>query len=222
MSSLELSRQTIVEQVVAIQCSACWVGSYALRIHLNTALSIAIGGFRHGRPIDFAQGDYVYVGSAQGAPAGLALPRRLLRHATRSAGQAPHALRTVLLSHFSAAGLDVPSLLPTSPKRLRWNIDYLLDRAEASLTQVFYIRSPIRMEHALAAHLEGDPSTRVVAHGFGAHDHQGHTHLLAVPADGLWWDDWNRALLDITFASANRPLAGSQGAVRHAGANRNE
>ncbi len=181
-----------IEPIIAIHAGVAWTGSYALRIRLSRTLSIPIGRLQRGVPLDFPAGDYVYAGSAQGAATSLALPRRLLRHATRSEGRPAHALRAQLLEHFGAAGVSLRKLTPSVPKRLHWNIDYLLDCAEADLTQVFYIRSPLRLEHALVACLEADCAARPLIPGFGAHDHPGHTHLFAVPTGTPWRASWQR------------------------------
>ncbi len=189
------------EPIIALQCDDCWIGTYALRLRFCRPLSVRVGRFQGGRPVDFPAGDYVYAGSALGAPNGFALPRRLLRHASRRAELPPHPLRADLLERFSAAGLDAARLLPKQPKRLHWNIDYLMDEPQTLLAQAFYIRSPMRLEHALVAYLEQDRDARIIVPGFGAHDHRGHTHLFAVPAETAWWDAWHGALRRIAAMS---------------------
>jgi Uri superfamily endonuclease len=204
MSSSQSIQLFDSEPVIAIQAEECWIGTYALRLRLDRSLRIPIGRIQSGRPVDFPAGEYFYAGSALGAHSGLALPRRLLRHATRSAGRPAHPLCALLLEHFTAAGLDANRLLPRTPKRLHWNIDHLTGHPEISLVQVFYIRSPLRLEHALVAYLEQDPDTSIIVRGFGAHDHRGHTHLFAVPADAAWRSAWHDALRRLAGAAAPR------------------
>ncbi len=192
------------EPVIQVQCDDCWIGTYALRLRLVRPLSIRAGRVQGGHPIDFPAGDYVYAGSALGAHSGHALPRRLLRHASRSVELPPHPLRAVLLERFSAGGLDAVRLLPRTPKRLHWNIDYLLDEPHTLLAQVYYIRSPLRLEHALVDYLEQDPAARIIVPGFGAHDHRGHTHLFAVPEETAWWDVWHDMLRRLVVAPFSR------------------
>jgi len=192
------------EPVIEVKCDDNWIGTYALRLRLHRPLSIRAGRVQGGRPIDFPTGDYIYAGSALGAPGGYALPRRLLRHASRSAELPPHPLRADLLERFSAGGLDAAGLLPRTPKRLHWNIDYLMDEPHTLLAQVFYIRCPLRLEHALVANLEQDPDTRIIVPGFGAHDHRGHTHLFAAPQETAWWHAWRDALRCLAVTSYSR------------------
>ncbi len=181
-----------IEPIIAIHAGEAWTGSYALRIRLSRALSIPIGRLRRGVPLDFPPGDYIYAGSAQGVATSLVLPRRLLRHTIRSAARPAQTLRPQLLEHFGAFGVAISKLTSSVPKRLHWNIDYLLDCAEADLIQVFYIRSPLRLEHTLVAWLEADCTALALIPGFGAHDHPGHTHLFAVPAGTAWQVAWQR------------------------------
>ena len=68
-----------------------------------------------------------------------------------------------------------------------WNIDHLLDLESATLAQVFIVRSPLRLEGDLAQLLEQDPATTIFAKGLGAGDATGHTHILRVRADEIWW-----------------------------------
>ena len=189
-----------LEPVIAIQSAAYWIGTYALRIHIDGPLDLRIGRLHRGEPIRFPTGPYLYVGSALGAADGFALPRRLIRHATRSAAQPAHGLRTTLLGHFAAAGLDAGQLALKTPKRLHWNIDHLLDHPGVDLVQVFYIRSPLRLEHALVNRLEHDPETSIIITGFGAHDHPGHTHLFSVPACESWHAKWRQTFPAVAAA----------------------
>lgn len=183
--------------IIGIQSETCWVGTYALHIAISEPITIPIGRLHRGRPIYFPAGHYLYVGSALGAANSLALPRRLVRHAARSAGQQPHPVYLALLDHFAAEGLDASHLPLRAGKRLHWNIDHLLDHTAATLVQVFYIRSPHPLERVLVAHLEQDVETGIVAAGFGAQDHRGHTHLFAIPAGDAWLERWHRTVVTL-------------------------
>lgn len=183
-----------LEPVIAIQNAAGWIGTYALRIQLGEPLNVRIGRINRGEPVCFPAGDYLYIGSALGAAGALALPRRLIRHATRSAARPEHCIRSMLHDHFASAGLNVTQLTLKAPKRLRWNIDHLLDHLGVELVQVFYIRSPLRLEHALVIRLEQDQEASAIIPGFGAHDHPGHAHLFLVPALEPWHAAWRQTL----------------------------
>src|SRR5690606_294870 len=153
---------------------------------------VRIGRLQQGRTTAFPAGDYLYVGSALGPGGALSLPRRLIRHATRSAAKPAHRLRSVLLDHFAAAGLDAAQLPLKAPKRLHWNIVQLLDDTGVALVQVVYIRCTLRLEHALVDHLEHDTDASMIIAVFGAHDHPGHSHLFSNPACESWHAGWIR------------------------------
>ncbi len=155
-------------------------GAYVLRIDVDHDLRLAFGRFKGGKLIDLPAGTYSYVGSAMGRGRA-ALARRLVRHASRTADQVPHQIRPALIAAFS----DVQP----SPKRLHWNIDYLLDQTAAEIRQVIAIRSETRIESAVGELLESDPHTAIIEKGLGANDLPGHTHLLRVEAGDDWWYD---------------------------------
>ena len=100
---------------------------YVLRIHLAASTRLRFGGFKKKKLVELRAGEYAYVGSALSLPGSTSLARRLVRHATRSADKAPHAIRDAMLERFTAIGLTTGDLLPRGPKRLHWNIDHLLD-----------------------------------------------------------------------------------------------
>ncbi|HSM55442.1 MAG TPA: DUF123 domain-containing protein [Candidatus Sulfomarinibacteraceae bacterium] len=132
-------------------------------------------------------GVYVYVGSAMGCKGPASLAPRLLRHASRSQGQPPHAIRARMLRHFRQLGLGGPRLQPPQNKSLHWHVDYLLDLREVALTHVIVLRSHQPLEGALADLLLGDPQCTPLAAGIGASDAPGHSHLLRIHEDDAWW-----------------------------------
>ena len=155
-------------------------GVYLLRIQIAKPLSVVFGRFRRGAVIPFSAGDYAYVGSALGG-----LGRRLLRHATRSDGSA-HPVRPVLVDHFG--------FTPPPAKRLRWHVDYLLDRPEAALTHIIAMQTERRIESSVAEWLMAHPDTWIPAAGLGASDDKGHTHLLGVALGSSLWREGAEAL----------------------------
>lgn len=167
-------------------------GAYVLRVQVDHDLRLAFGRFKGGKLIHLPAGAYSYVGSAMGRGQ-TALARRLVRHATRTAGQPPHHIRPALIDAFSKGRSD-RSLLPESPKRLHWNIDHLLDQPAAEITQVIAIRTETRIEAQIGELLESDPHTSIIEKGLGANDLPGHTHLLRIEAGGDWWYDWAEQL----------------------------
>jgi len=97
-------------------------GSYILHIELDRPVEVAFGRFRKGLPVDLAPGNYLYVGSALGIGKGtFPLASRVLRHASRSAGNAAHAIRKSLLDLFVSWGYIPPS--DKKHKKLHWHID---------------------------------------------------------------------------------------------------
>ena len=119
-------------------------GCCVLRIHLAASTRLRFGGFKEKKLVKLRAGEYAYVGSAlslQGSTSLASLARRLVRHATRSADKAPHAIRAAMLERFTAIGLATGDLLPRWPKRLHWNIDHLLDLDTAELTDAYLLRT---------------------------------------------------------------------------------
>ncbi len=156
-------------------------GIYLLRIHVCEPLAVAFGRFQGGRSVKMPVGQYLYVGSALGRRGATTLGQRLLRHATRSNNQQPHAIRTAV-----AAAFEVP--LPNHLlKRCFWHIDYLLDRPEVALVQIFALHTAQSLERKVAQQLVADPHTFLIVPGLGARDDPGGTHLLGVNAPEDWW-----------------------------------
>ena len=162
-------------------------GVYVLRIRLHNACDVVFGRFNQGRPVMLPNGDYLYVGSAMGRRGSSTLANRLLRHARRADVNRLQPIYSDLEASFSQIGWPLPSPTSARSKTLRWHIDYLLERSEASLMQIFVACSPSRFESALADDLLADPATRIVVPGLGASDDRGSTHLLLVDADEQWW-----------------------------------
>lgn len=160
-------------------------GVYLLRIMLARSVSLIFGRFANGRCFTLPVGDYLYIGSALGKRGSTTLPGRLLRHATRSNEQIPHAIRTDLSHHFQSH--NVPATLPKT-KRCRWHIDYLLDQSDVVLCQIYGIYTTASVEAQLARWLMADAATTTVVPGLGASDDPGATHLLHVNVPSTWWE----------------------------------
>ena len=162
-------------------------GTYILRIRLNEDTTLQFGRFKKGKLISLPAGDYTYVGSALSEKGATSLARRLVRHATRSSGKLPHAIREAMVKQFHDSGLGPPDPLPKNGKKLFWNIDFLLDLQSTEIVNVIAIRSPKRLEHTIAKLLEHDANTQIIEKGLGANDAPRNTHVLRVNADETWW-----------------------------------
>ena len=154
-------------------------GTYILRMVVRRNLRVRFGRFMGGQQIGVARGTYVYVGSAMGT--WQKLGQRLARHASRSGILKPQRIRDEIVAVF---GEDV---LPKGEKRLRWHVDFLLDRWDVDVTHVLAVCSDVRLEGAIAEQLMADESTQNLATGLGASDAPGKTHLLRVPNEIGWW-----------------------------------
>lgn len=164
---------------VVVFCDGHCGGAYVLRLRVQRNLRVRFGRFMGGRQIFVEKGMYVYVGSAMGHWE--TLGRRLARHASRSGSRKPHAIRGQVVDVFGE------EVLPRGEKRLRWHVDFLLDRSEVDVTHMCAMCSHERLEGAIASALLGDDETRVLAPGLGASDAPGQTHLLRVPDSIDWW-----------------------------------
>ena len=162
-------------------------GTYVLRIRLYEDTTLQFGRFKKGKPISLPAGNYTYVGSALSEKGATSLARRLARHATRSSGKPPHAIREEMIDQFLDCGLGPPDPLPKNGKKLFWNIDFLLDLPLTEIVNVIAIRSPERLEHTIAELLEHDANTQIIEKGLGANDTPRNTHILRVNADKTWW-----------------------------------
>ena len=170
-------------------------GTYILRIRLKENTTLQFGRFKKGKLISMPTGDYTYVGSSLSEKGATSLARRLVRHATRSGGKPPHAIREKMMNQFAECGLGSGNLLPGHGKTSHWNVDFLLDLQSAELINIFAIRSPERLENKIAKRLEQNPYTSIIERGLGANDAPGATHLLHVQADETWWT----SLIDDVF-----------------------
>jgi Uri superfamily endonuclease len=171
-----------------------YTGGYILWVRASRDLALSFGRFQGGRPVAVPAGVYAYVGSAMGRRGATALAGRLLRHATRSAGKPPHAIRAALSAAFAAAPETEPPV-PPSNKRLHWHIDYLLDELEVAIEAVAVVRAAERVESRLARGLAAVPGVAPLLPGLGASDAPGETHLLRLPQRGLDWEGWISSFL---------------------------
>jgi Uri superfamily endonuclease len=154
-------------------------GSYILQIELDRPVKVTFGRFSKGLPIRLETGKYLYVGSALGVKNGsFPLASRVLRHASRSEGNAAHAIRKSLLDLFVSWGYQPPAR--KSSKKLHWHVDWLLDRPEAEIGHVFIFPGASRLEPQLAALLAEMPETSIVADRLGAQDARAGTHLFRI------------------------------------------
>ncbi len=163
-------------------------GAYVLRLKILQGVSVRFGRFQQGERIFIPAGNCLYVGSAMRG-----LGARLLRHASRVDADRPQPIRRVMEWVFLREGL-IKRKRPYTPKRLHWHIDYLLEQPAVELAQVFVLRSPVRLETAVAQKLLNDPAIFIIAPGLGAADDPGSTHLLGVRADDAWWQALTKKL----------------------------
>jgi len=162
------------------------MGSYILFIRIYSTFQLAFGRFQKSRQFTIADGDYIYVGSAQGR-SGNPLARRLIRHASRSNGLQPHNIRAALLKFFSIDDGIGTCAIEAAGKKLHWHIDYLLEHTETEITHIVIIRNPEKMEHKLSEFLASLHETSQLAPRLGAQDTPNSTHLLRVA-------DWQKTL----------------------------
>ena len=157
------------------------MGSYILMIRISRACELAFGRFQQGKLFTIPEGDYLYIGSALGAGKnGAPLARRLLRHASRSGSHAPHEIRAAMMTLFQKEKFMETNAIKPSEKKLRWHIDYLLERREAEIEHIVIIRNPLRLEQTLSGLLEPLPETALIAPRLGAQDSRNSTHLLRI------------------------------------------
>ncbi len=161
-------------------------GTYLLHIELAQPSQVAFGKFQQGKVFDLPAGSYIYIGSALGQRGAMTLPRRLMRHASRSEGGPPHPIRAELAQAFAAVGLAWLAQPPQRAKRLYWHVDYLLDLLAANLTDLVVIGDGVRRESEWAQWLAAQPAVHLIAPGIGARDLPGETHLWRLP-EADWW-----------------------------------
>jgi Uri superfamily endonuclease len=155
------------------------MGSYILLIRVSSPFKLAFGRFQNGALLAIPAGNYLYIGSALGGErSGSPLARRLIRHASRSGNRYPQQIRSSLLRLISENDFSGNTCCKPSEKKLRWHIDYLLDRPETEITHIVIIRSPEKLEHKLSELLEPRNETALLAPRLGAGDTRNSTHLL--------------------------------------------
>lgn len=168
-------------------------GSYVLLLRVGRPISVVFGRFQGGKPISVPAGNAVYVGSALGGKLG----SRLLRHATRSDGTA-HTIRQELQARLFQRGIQAK---PPALKKQYWHVDYLLDHPAVVLADVLIVQSPQRLEPAIAAMLNADAQTQLIAPGLGGSDDTC-AHLLHVAAPNTWWHTLPQSL-DLDSSNLN-------------------
>jgi Uri superfamily endonuclease len=177
-------------------------GVYVLRLHLATPITVTFGRFQRGQPIPIPVGDYLYIGSALGRQGATTLAGRLLRHTTRRGNRLPHAIQPLLRTQLQERGLIPTARTKTAQsKRLFWHIDYLVDRMEAEISQIFILHTNQRLESNIACTLTADPAVSAVAPGLGASDDPHATHLLRVDAPVSWWHNLPQLLVKLSADS---------------------
>ncbi|MCE7981060.1 MAG: DUF123 domain-containing protein [Caldilinea sp. CFX5] len=177
-------------------------GIYLLHLNVTVLMTVAFGRFRDGQPISISSGDYLYIGSALGQRGATTLAGRLLRHTTRSGDRSPHAIQPLLRTQLQERGLIPPGRVGSpQPKRLFWHIDYLVDRMEAEISQIFILHTNQRLESLIARTLAADPAITALAQGLGASDDPHVTHLLRVDAPASWWHNLPQLLVKLSTDS---------------------
>jgi Uri superfamily endonuclease len=101
-----------------------------------------------------------------------------------------------MLEQFPQVGLGIGALRPPEAKRLRWNVDHLLDRLSVELIAAYLLRLPERVERELGQLLQKDSATQVFERGLGANDVPGNTHILRVHGGEAWWQELPEKLAD--------------------------
>lgn len=160
-----------------------------LRLLVSRNIRVRFGQFMRGKQIGVPKGVYVYVGSAMGTRERLG--QRLARHTTRGEGRRFQDIRDQVVGVFGN------NVLPRRVKRLRWHIDFLVDRYEVTVSHVWCLCSAERLEGKIAEALLQDEQTGVLAVGLGASDAPGKTHILRVPEEMAWWRAWGNRFMEM-------------------------
>jgi Uri superfamily endonuclease len=169
---------------------ACSCGTYLLRIDVTRPVRLRFGRFAGGAPIALQAGCYAYIGSAMARKGSASLVRRALRHATRSGQKPPHALRGLLLEHFTHIGLCSSNRpFPMPNKTVHWHIDHLLDLERTNLHSAFFLHGAESLEADIAKLVLCDVHAVAFTPGLGAGDAPGQTHLLRIDSTPSWWTD---------------------------------
>ncbi len=160
-------------------------GTYVMRIKLTKSRDIVFGRFKKGKIIHLKRGYYVYIGSALAKKGSSALGNRLRRHTSRSNGDKPHQIQSILLGFFDNLGIKYTN--KPSPKKLFWNIDHLLDMEEAEISDIIFTRNPTPLENSWSEFFEGLTDTYIFEKGLGANDGKGHTHVQYSRISDIQW-----------------------------------
>ena len=133
------------------------MGSYILLIRVSRPFELVFGKFQQGKLFTIPEGDYLYIGSALGGgKRGAPLGRRLLRHASRSGSQTPHAIRSAMITLFqtedfmeAVSGRDIEIMVLDRPNPLGGAIveGPMLDPAFRSFVGIF----PVPVRHGMTA-----------------------------------------------------------------------
>jgi len=162
-------------------------GAYILRIDLSHPTHLSFGRFKGGKEIELNAGSYLYIGSAMARKGSTSLAHRLRRHAKRSGSRPTHHIHSALVQHLQNIALLPLPAAARAPKRLHWNVDYVLDLQTAALTAVYLLHSNANLEESLAEFFSHANEAIVFEQGLGANDAPGHTHLLYINAEPAWW-----------------------------------
>jgi Uri superfamily endonuclease len=163
-------------------------GTYILKIDLEESLSLSFGSFLGGKEILFPQGVYLYIGSALKQKGSSSLAYRLVRHASRANGSS-HLIQSKLITFFNDHKMSQSKIKAPDRKTLHWNVDYLLEKSEAEITEIILLRSSIPLESQWAFMLEKETETEIIEKGLGANDTLGETHLLKLNSSNKWWKE---------------------------------
>lgn len=150
------------------------VGAYLLIITVTQPCAVVFGRYQAGQPVVVQSGQLLYIGSARGSGDHPRMAQRILRHLTRTGDAPPHALRAQAAAHFRQSC----PVTPPRRKQLRWHIDYLLDRPEATVSAIWLARGDTINETSLYTRLHATGLVAPVAYRLGASDHPQATHLL--------------------------------------------
>ncbi|MDH5645715.1 MAG: DUF123 domain-containing protein [Candidatus Heimdallarchaeota archaeon] len=160
-------------------------GTYILKINIFQDKKVVFGRFDQGKEQYLTKGEYIYIGSALSNKGATSLGNRLQRHTLRSSHQ-PHQINNELTSFFDE--LHINYTKNPSPKKLRWNIDYLLELVESEINKILFIRSSTRYESIWSNYIENLTYISVLQRGLGASDSKNETHILVWNGE---IDNWN-------------------------------
>jgi Uri superfamily endonuclease len=191
-------------------------GCYVLRIGVPHELTLSFGGFRHGEPLNVLPGNWIYVGSAAAPHGALSLANRLMRNALRCGLiSAPHPIRRLMHTKFCEAGLCDTDAEFSSEKKLKWNVDHLLEQQCVELVAA-YAMPGVKLEELLGLWIQKLPAARIDHRRLGAADYKNNTHLLRIAAGDEWWEQFSTDLPMVVRAMTKLEAAGAGKLVRAA------